>query len=64
MTVKHIKSYLNFTQIWEQFPNTKSMLVLGQSGGRSNGKTEDLFSRTDHHEIARGGSAARAREER
>ena len=39
----------------------KSMLVLGQSGGRNNGKTEGIFSRTDHHETARSRSAAWAR---
>ena len=29
------------------------MLVLGPKGGRKNGKTEDIFSGTDHHETAR-----------
>ena len=34
------------------------MLGLDPTGGRSNGKTEDVFSRTDHPEVARSRSAA------
>jgi len=37
----------------------KPVLGLELSGGRKNGKTEGIFSRTDHHETARSRSVAR-----